>query len=158
MIQRIQTLLLSLSTIILGILLLFDIADLSFNNELYTLNWKALIQTSTKKIISPNSPLLILLIVCMLTQTTCIFLFKNRNLQIRICVYTIILLLGLMGLTAFYFLQAKSGLSEIKGFTLDYYQLKITGILPLVSAFLNYLALRKILKDELLVKSVDRLR
>lgn len=79
-------------------------------------------------------------------------LYKKRMLQIRLSVFNIILMLGSYGL--FFITKTMMGHSiEIE--TLSYHW---TLIVPAVSAILTYLAIRAIGKDEVLVRSLDRIR
>lgn len=99
---------------------------------------------------SPWGMFAILLLSALIAFAT-IFLFRNRILQIRMTVFNSILLIGYY-LTFFVFmfiLQGKLGTSFHVLWGLS---------LPLVSIILNYLAIRAIGKDEVLVKAADRLR
>lgn len=92
----------------------------------------------------------ILLLSALIAFAT-IFLFRNRILQIRMTVFNSILLIGYY-LTFFAFmfiLQSRLDAS---------FHLSWGLCLPLVSIILNYLAIRAIGKDEVLVKAADRLR
>lgn len=80
-----------------------------------------------------------------------IFLFKNRMLQIRMTVFNSILLIGyyLTFIVFMFILNSRMNAS---------FHLSLGLCLPLVAVILNYLAIRAIGKDEVLVKAVDRLR
>ena len=78
-----------------------------------------------------------------------IFMYKNRIRQLRITVFTIILLLGLEGVM-FYFCYAAFDESIVA--------YKIPMIFPIVAVILDYLAIRNIGKDEALIRSMDRIR
>jgi glucan phosphoethanolaminetransferase (alkaline phosphatase superfamily) len=80
-----------------------------------------------------------------------IFLFKKRMLQIRLCVFNAILMIGFYALSAFYLVNLKVDLEAVL-------MVKIALSFPLVSLILNYLAIRSIGADEMLVRSLDRLR
>lgn len=84
-----------------------------------------------------------------------IFLFKNRALQIKI-VQTA-MALNIAGIAAFSILHynhiSSIALEQSPG--LNY---GMGPILPLVALVFQYLALRAIKRDDILVKSVDRLR
>jgi hypothetical protein len=86
-----------------------------------------------------------------------IFLYTKRNLQIRLCVFNILLLVGLSALTYYYFTVIKkqiviSNLSVIK------HAFDISIIFPVISIIFTFLAFRAIRKDELLIRSYERLR
>ena len=81
-----------------------------------------------------------------------IFLFKNRNQQIKMCYLSIVAILGF----SFWLVQtAKQALGAINLQTENY---GLGVILPSLSVFFVILALRGIRKDEKLIKSSDRLR
>lgn len=80
-----------------------------------------------------------------------IFLYKNRMLQIRMTIFNTILLIGFyLAFVAFYF--------SIKGDLEATFRIHWALCLPLVAIILNYLAIRAIGRDEVLVKAADRLR
>jgi len=80
-----------------------------------------------------------------------IFLYKKRNLQIKIG-YVMLMLLVLM--YALYFLFDRQYLP----FTEFLRHVRFTFIFPFIAGVLIYLAIRGIRKDEKLVRSLDRLR
>ena len=79
-----------------------------------------------------------------------ILLFRQRALQMRVITLCIILLIGYYVWLAFIIF---TGYGEALSFTP-----KITAALPFVCIVLDYLAFRNILKDDMLVRSLDRLR
>lgn len=80
-----------------------------------------------------------------------IFLFRRRALQMRVCTFCIILLLGwYAAYVAFAFLLGEGLVGEFRP--------QIWAAIPAINAILLYLAFRGILHDELLVRSLDRLR
>jgi hypothetical protein len=88
-------------------------------------------------------------IIALLSVVT-IFLYKKRILQIRICVFNGILLIGFYGFFAFLvYMMKQNGLSA---------GVKIPLSFPLISLILDYLAIRNIGADETLVRSMERLR
>lgn len=80
-----------------------------------------------------------------------IFLFRRRALQMRICIFCIILLVGwYLALVAFAYIMGDGLVGE--------YRPQLWASIPAINAILLYLAFRAILHDELLVRSLDRLR
>lgn len=80
-----------------------------------------------------------------------IFLFRRRALQMRICTFCIILLVGwYLALVAFAYIMGDGLVGE--------YRPQLWASIPAINAILLYLAFRAILHDELLVRSLDRLR
>lgn len=86
-----------------------------------------------------------------LLEFIAVFLFRRRALQMRLCTFCILLLLGWYGVyAAFAFIYGEGLVGE--------YRPQVWAAIPAVNAILLYLAFRGILHDELLVKSLDRLR
>jgi len=80
-----------------------------------------------------------------------IFLYKNRQRQIRIC-YALILVEFLI--YALYFIFERDNLSLA-----NFYQhARFTFVFPFIAIILLFLAIRAIRKDEKLVRSLERLR
>mgnify|MGYP003431138568 FL=1 len=84
-----------------------------------------------------------------------IFLFKNRMLQIRLCAVELVLLLGSQVFMAIYYYLGNRMFSQ---FEYHAQGIHIAIIFPLVAIILDYLALRAIFRDEMLVRSLDRIR
>ncbi len=84
-----------------------------------------------------------------------IFLYKKRLLQIRLCAVEIVLLLGSLVFMAIYYYLSHRMFSELE---FHAQSLRMPTIFPLVALVLTYMAARAIFKDELLVRSLDRIR
>ncbi len=97
-------------------------------------------------------PVFILVMVLALLTFFNIWLYRKRKLQIRICVYSIILAFGLIGMVYYYFVMGFRQLVE------PVYALRFPLVLPAIFIILIYLAFRGIRKDEILVRSLDRIR
>ena len=149
MIQRIQSVYLVVVTILLIICLCLPVGsfigtDLSIS-EFTNL---CIVDASGAKDYAPWALFAILIITTLLSAGT-IFLFKNRMLQIRMIIFSTILLVGYYGtLITFIFM-----LKEERSFSPSW-----TVCLPFIGIILNWLAIRAIGKDEVLVKAYDRLR
>lgn len=81
-----------------------------------------------------------------------IFLYKKRLLQIRLCIFNALLILGFYGFFAFLIVTLKG---QVEGTAVS---VKFALSFPLISLILDYLAIRNIGADEALVRSLDRLR
>lgn len=89
--------------------------------------------------------------ICGVLELLDIFLFRQRALQMRVCTFCIILLVGWYAvLVAFAYIQG-DGLVGV-------YRPQVWAAIPAINAILLYLAFRGILRDEMLVRSLDRLR
>ena len=84
-----------------------------------------------------------------------IFLFKNRMLQIRLCAVELVLLIGSVIFMAIYYYLGSRMFANLEFCTQGF---RIAIIFPLVSIVLDYLAMRAIFHDEMLVRSLDRIR
>jgi len=155
MIQRIQTLFLVIAATLSVFLLRGPIVRLVNNaGETYILNYKGIYAVDNgvvNALIEKSLPLTIILIAVPLLLFIAIFLFKRRKLQIRLTVFSTLLLLGAFLLILFYIFYTGSKLEAELIFNI-----KLT--FPVIGAVFGYLAFRNILKDELLIKSYDRIR
>ena len=93
----------------------------------------------------------ILLVAAAVIAAATIFLCRKRRLQIRLTTLST-LLLAVYYLAAVYFIIFAEGQDD-SGFTPSW-----AFCLPLVSIILNWMAIRGIQKDDMLVKSYDRIR
>ncbi len=79
-----------------------------------------------------------------------IFLYRNRILQIRMSIFNSLLLIGYyLAFLAFYIAFKNEGTT---------FQIHWALSFPLIAIILNYLAIRAIGRDEVMVKAADRLR
>lgn len=79
-----------------------------------------------------------------------LFLYRKRMLQMRFNIFNSILLLALQGFIVYYIvLFYRQSTSFV---------FSIQSVFPVISIILSILAIRNILKDELLIKSLHRLR
>ena len=92
-----------------------------------------------------------ILMVSTIVAVATIFLYKNRMLQIRMSIFNSILLIG-------YYLTFLAFMFVLKKDLNAAFQISWALCLPLISIILNYLAIRAIGRDEVMVKAADRLR
>lgn len=147
MIQRIQTVYIFMAAVLTALMFGFDFAELVINGELYVFDATGIMRG--EEVIFDGLPVMGFIGLIILLHVAVIFMYKNRIRQIRVLAFTIILLLGLVGIM-FYFLHS--------GFENPEVVYKIPMTFPLVAAILDYLAIRAIGKDEALVRSLDRIR
>ena len=147
MIQRIQTIYMFISVLLIASLSKLKFADISVNNELYTFVSRGIY--NGEELIFNGLAIFVFIPLIALLHVLAIFLYKKRILQIRILVFSIVLLLGLFGLF-FYFTYA--------GFIDAKVAFKIPVVFPVVAAILDFLAIRAIGKDEALIRSLNRIR
>lgn len=147
MIQRIQTVYILISALLIASLMKLTFAELSVNNELYTFVAQGIF--NGEELIFNGMAIFILIPIIALLHFIVIFLYKKRILQIRILVFSIVLLLGLFGMF-FYFTYA--------GFDGAKAAFKVPVVFPIVAGILDFLAIRAIGKDEALIRSLNRIR
>lgn len=149
MIQRIQSVYLLIVTILMVVCLCNPVGTIiSENKEISEFGNLFISLPDGTKDYAPWALFVILLFVAILAFGT-IFLFKKRMLQIRITIFSTILLIGYyLTFIAYIFM-----LAENTTFSASW-----SVCLPLVGIILNWLAIRGIGADEALVKAYDRLR
>ena len=151
MIQRIQTVYLLIQIAVLSILFFVPYSEIITTDGIHAIFMHNKIADGSTLILN-TFPVTILLATMILLAFFSIFLFKNRKLQIRFCVYNAVLSVGTLILFVFYIYQIKSNM-EVTATSL-----KVWMAIPIASLFCSIQALRGIRKDEVLVKSYDRLR
>ena len=147
MIQRIQSVYLLVSVLLLGLLFLLPFAEIVKDGAVYTFNFKGILLDGAVQ--QSGIAISVLTMVLMALHGFAISSFKNRKRQKMIVSYTILMLLVLFGLFIYYTYLSFSG-AQIS--------LKISVVLPLLAIVVDYLAIRAIDKDEALIRSIDRIR
>jgi len=147
MIQRIQTLYLVISAIFIGLLFAIPFAEILSDGAVYTFNFKGILLNGELK--TSGMVISVLIGIILAIHGFAIFTYKNRIRQIRLTVFSILLMVVLFGLFFFFTYYSFSGAQ------ISY---KISMAFPLVAIILDYLAIRAIGKDEALIRSIDRIR
>ncbi len=151
MIQRVQTLFLLAVVVLSGLMLTGDL--LLLNNgtgTVFSLAFTGLGEQGGT-IVQHIWPLTVILALVPLLALTAIFLYRKRQVQMRFTMFVILLSLGTIILGAFYVLMFDRKIDVTVIWT-------VRAVFPLVSAILAWLAYRAILRDDIRVKSYDRLR
>lgn len=102
------------------------------------------------KLLFPTTHMGILNIIAAILPFGLIFFYKNRMLQLRFCYVEVMLLLGLQLFIGYSIYTLK-----VDGDNMRY---SATAVMPIIAAIFMWLAARGIIKDEALVRSLDRLR
>ena len=153
MLQRIQTVYLLVVVALTVTMLFLPLAVLQLGDQLFTFDATGVTTMAEQpELIYPTWGLFVLGVIISLLAFLIIFLFKNRILQIRLCVFNSILMLGFYGLFAFFYWSVKGQMESVS------MSFKFALSFPLISLILNYLAIRNIGADEALLRSLDRLR
>ena len=147
MIQRIQTVFLFLSAIFAGILFFAPIASFGVGEEILNLSIFG-VENHTNAFL-----LLALAILMFVVPVVTIFMYKKRELQLKLSSLNVFLNALFCGLIFLFYvdnIQAKLS-AETVVYAFGTY-------IPLINMVLSILAMRWIKKDIELIKSIDRLR
>lgn len=150
MIQRIQSVYLLIVTVLMIVCLCQPVGSILESDQTFSTFTNLYIATADGlKSYAPWALFVLLLIVAGLSSVT-IFMFKKRMLQIRLAIFSIILLVGYyVTLVVFAMTMPADGATFTPSWIV---------CLPFAAIVLNWLAIRSIGADEALVKAYDRLR
>ncbi|MGL5317709.1 MAG: DUF4293 domain-containing protein [Bacteroidales bacterium] len=152
MIQRIQTLYLLAVSVLAGVLNFLTLSSFKAGETVYELESFGLQSvTPQKEIVYSTFALFVILSAISILSALTVFMYKKRMVQIRLCLFNIILAIGFYAAFAFY-VYVIGGKFEAE------YALKLPVVFPLIGIVLDWLAIRSIGADEALVRSYDRLR
>jgi cell division protein FtsW (lipid II flippase) len=152
MIQRIQTVWLFLTTLVILLLLLIPVVTKQANGTDYWVVATGLYQKNQQGTSKLQSflPLIIFTIATAILSLVNIFNYTNRNLQKKLVLVNIVFILGL----SFWIFEAAD---KIPG-RVENASYNLGAFFPLLALIFLFLALRGINQDEKLVRSADRLR
>lgn len=149
MIQRIQTVYFIINIILLLICISSNIGTLIDSEQnISVVSNLSIVTNDTLTSYQPWCMFVLLLIATIVTLVT-IFLYKKRMLQIRITVFNSLILIGYYALVGIFVTSVPADYTFTPSWVL---------CLPIVCIILNWLAIRGIGKDEMLVKAYERLR
>jgi hypothetical protein len=151
MLQRIQTVYLLIIAALAALLLFMPLSVLQTGDGLYTFDAFGVNDVATSEIVYPAWGLFVLAALMSLLALVTIFLYKKRMLQIRLCLFNAVLMLGFYAFFAYLIVVIKQQL-EIS------VSVRIALSFPVICLILDYLAIRNIGADETLVRSLERLR
>lgn len=123
-------------------------------------NWHFSVADSAKADLQSFAPCAMggLLVVVFLLTIMTIFLYHYRMRQLRLVIFSTILLVGYLILLALLTTKFYFELRPEDEFSLDNVGIRPVAIFPVICIILNCLAIHGIRKDEKLVRSLDRLR
>ena len=151
--QRIQTLYLFLSGVTATLLLLFTLFTVTQSDPetIYAANFTGLIVSGWTSIKYFNLVSFVLTSLVTIISFVTIFLYKRRKLQIRLTIIGLLLMVA--AIVAFgYMLWRQTDLMQATT------QMRFWLILPIINLLCQYLAMRNIIKDDILVRASNRLR
>ncbi len=151
MIQRIQSLYLLLAAGLMAVFCFVPFATILSDGELCRQTVWGIFSTgeAVEKLV-PTTPMGILTAISALLPLVILFLYKKRGLQMRLCAVELILLAG----TAVYLVMFLVRSSKVA----DHTAFSVVDLFPLLAIVLSWMAFRRIMRDEILVKSLDRIR
>ncbi len=172
MIQRIQTLYLFVVVVLFATMVATPLLDFKINNvkldvenkeqakpdvkvtkdvKVYQMTYKGIVDKESGDMLISTSLVTLYEIVVAVIALITIFLYKNRGSQIKLTIFNMVLQVGFYVVIAIYMYTAYKYAETDFDFHLPI-------VFPLISLILSYLAFRAIVKDDLLVKSLGRVR
>lgn len=157
MIQRIQSILLALVVIIGVIASFMPVLGFEGSETTYLMNlYKTVAENDVTNVIAKNMGVGVLQGVVLLLALVIIFLYKNRQLQIKLLKLNILFVATEIAAIAMYSDSVKTAIGPTPNDVVVH--LQFGAAIPVISLILTYLAIRFIKKDEKLVRAADRLR
>ena len=133
MLQRIQTIYLLIIVALTIATLFMPLATVSMDDAFFSFDASGLnTMTTPSQLVYPTWALMALTAVITLIACISIFLYKNRMLQIRFCVFNAILLLGFYGLFAFFLFKIID-----LNYSMQAGNVRIALVFPLISLILD---------------------
>ncbi|MEQ8908645.1 MAG: DUF4293 domain-containing protein [Vicingaceae bacterium] len=153
--QRIQTLYLGIAIVLNLIMHGLSLASLKVDGLFHDFTLWGLISAETGAVLYSSFPLLGLNIVSVLISLIIIFLFKKRQLQIKLSQLNLFVQVGLVAAIFFMIEGAAEELQLNMEGAVEYGPAALISMVPLLFI---YLAIRAVKKDEALVRAADRIR
>lgn len=160
MIQRVQTIYMLASVIAILTMHFFWLASFAIPEATFELNSLGLVcQTKGFETDRMVWELFIVLLLMVALPLINIFLYKNRKLQLRVLIYTIILNVLYYGLFFWECYRLKGDVAALsQGGVVDVHYNIMMLVMPAVSIFALIMAARGVIFDIALIKSLERLR
>ena len=160
MIQRVQTIYMLASVIAILTMHFFWLASFAIPEATFELNSLGLVcQTKGFETDRMVWELFIVLLLMVALPLINIFLYKNRKLQLRVLIYTIILNVLCYGLFFWECYRLKGEVAALsQGGVADVHYNIMMLVMPAVSIFALIMAARGVIFDIALIKSLERLR
>ena len=154
MIQRIQTLYLFIVAALCAVSIFMPLAHFAAGADTYSLCAYGLKDAEGQTVIRTIYMAMLLDAACVLPLVT-IFLYNRRMLQFRLCVVEMVLLAGAQIIMLIYCFLSDRMFSEMAFYARS---LHVTVFLPVAGIVFSWLAARGIMHDEIMVRSLDRIR
>lgn len=157
MIQRIQSVFLA-AVVLLGIILFISpVLNFTSYEASFQMNAYTTYNIADHIVVSKNIGIGAMQGFVVLLAVITVFLFKKRQLQIKLCKLNLLLIAIQIAAIVFYIDTAKEAIFPqnpndiVLGLSLGFF-------IPILNFILTYLSIRFIKKDENLIRSADRLR
>ncbi len=155
MIQRIQSIYLFVSSILVLLWYFMPLAEIVTNETRFLFTIYGIKNPEDNNWLYHTVIISIIAAIALISTLTTIFLYKNRKQQIKAAQFLLLLNTALITSAFLIIDKAKLSLSASNEILLNH---KISMTFPLISFILIFLAIKSIKKDEELVRSADRLR
>lgn len=151
--QRIQTLYLFLSGVTATLLLLFTLFSVipASQEVVYAANFTGLVVNGWTSIKYFNLVTFVLTSLVTILSFATIFLYKRRKLQIRLTIIGLLLMVAAIVVFAYMLWQQADLLQATT-------KMRVWIVLPVINLLCQYMAMRNIIKDDILVRASNRLR
>ena len=150
MLQRIQSVFLLLASVCMLVAAVTPLATFYYNGDPVVFEAMGMYRNGTLE--SSTWALFAVGAISSLLALVTVFLYKTRMLQIRISIFNIVVMIGFYLYFGFliFRINPEAGL--------QFQRIGIGMVMPVIGIILTYLAIRRIGADEILVRSLNRLR
>ena len=159
MLQRVQTVYMLAAAVAILMLLLFPLATFMLPDATYSMTALGLTSlTPEVPFDRMNWALLALVVVMMALPLVAIFMYRNRKRQLRVLIYTAVLYVVYYG---FYFFECHHYATSLAAASTGAAQVAHNYVMlamPALGVFCCVMAMRGVIFDEALVRSLERLR
>ncbi len=156
MIQRVQSIYLFLVVVLMSFMIIWPYAEIALRDGqiviFYSYAVKKYLTSESSEMLIRSIPLLIMVLLIASVSFMNIFQFNRRIIQMRVCVLNALLMIGLLLLMFYYYFVIKRSLP------VETHSLKLPFIFPVIAIIFTLLAYRGIHRDEMLMRSYERLR
>lgn len=156
MIQRIQSIYMLLASVAMLAMFFFSLAEFVGGTESFSLKLFGVYSTQqAQQMVAPTTYMGVLAVLATILPFITIFAYKRRMLQIRMCYVALVLTFGVMIFVGYYTYRAHISIANFKLSAISY---SVVDLMPIVAILFLWLAIKSIIKDEAMVRSLDRLR
>lgn len=140
-----------LSIIAMSLLFFYPIAIIESSAQSAEYWLSGIKNVDSGELVLATWPVMILAVIVILISVITVFIYKKRVVQMRLSVYNILLIIGMLAIAILF---GKQGSELINGqISLEYF-----SVMPGIAIIFNFLAWRGIRRDYLMLKAVDRIR